>query len=133
MLIEKINQDYITSYKNKDFTRKNFLGLVKSEIKANELRGILPTDENVIKTLREIKKNLEKTNTEESLSEAKVLDEYLPKLMSEDLIKREVDEILKTLDSNQLNIGNVMKEFNKKFHGEADNRIVSNIVKTRLS
>lgn len=132
MIIEKINQDYITSYKNKDFGRKNFLGLVKSEIKANELRGVLPTDENVIKTLREIKKNLEKTNTQESLREVKILDEYLPKLMSEELIEREIKEIVKNVNIGDLNVGYLMGAFNRKFKGKADNKIVVKIVKNIL-
>lgn len=117
----------MTAFKSGETSKKNFLGLIKSEIKANEGRGISPTDENVLKVLNKMNKSLIETlasgNTEAE-DEIKILSEYLPKLMSEDDIKIEVESIISDGASN---IGMVMGAFNKKFSGKADNKLVSKI------
>jgi uncharacterized protein len=126
-LIERISADFMTAFKSGETDKKNFLGLIKSEIKANEGRGISPTDENVIKVLNKMNKSLIETlasgNTEAE-DEINILSEYLPKLMSEDEIKIEVESIISEGASN---IGMVMGAFNKKFSGKADNKLVSKI------
>jgi uncharacterized protein YqeY len=126
-LVERINVDFITAFKAGETEKKNFLGLIKSEIKANEGRGISPTDENVIKVLNKMNKSLVESlamGSIEAESEIKILNGYLPKLMSEDEIKREVENIISEGASN---IGMVMGAFNKKFSGKADNKMVSKI------
>ena len=117
----------MTAFKSGETDKKNFLGLIKSEIKANEARGISPTDENVIKVLNKMNKSLMEalaSGNTEAEDEINILSEYLPKLMSEDEIKIEVESIISEGASN---IGMVMGAFNKKFSGKADNKLVSKI------
>lgn len=131
-LINKINTDFISAFKSGETDKKNFLGLIKSEVKANEGRGISPTDENVLKVLNKMNKSLKESlssGNEEAKNEIEIISSYLPELMTEDEIKKEVDIIISEGASN---IGMVMGAFNKKFSGKADNKLVSKIAKQLL-
>lgn len=126
-LKERINADFMRAFKAKDMTKKNFLGLIKGEIQNNEGRGIEATDEVVTAIVKKMEKSLTITNTPESLSEIEYLKPYLPTLMGEDKIR----EILSGFKANGINdFGALMGAFNKEYKGLADNKLVSNIVKT---
>lgn len=129
MLKEQINQDFMTAFKAKDMNKKNFLGVIKGEIQNAELRGISPTDENVLNILRKMEKSLLQTNTPESLKELEYVKPYLPAMMGKERIK----EIILSYQSNGLtNVGQMMGEFNKNFKGLADNKLVSEVIKEVL-
>jgi uncharacterized protein YqeY len=124
-LKEKINAEFLEAFKSKDMTRKNFLGLLKGEIQTEEGRGTVSTDETVTAIVRKMEKSLKQTNTEESLSELKYLEPYLPKLMSEDQIR----VIIINYKANGLTqMGQIMGQFNKEHKGLADNKLVSTII-----
>ena len=124
-LKEKINADFMTAFKAKEMEKKNFLGLLKSEIQNEEGRGTITTDETVMVILRKMEKSLKQTNTEESLGELKYLEPYLPQLMSEDQI-RVIVLVYKA--AGLTNVGQIMGQFNKEYKGLADNKLVSTIV-----
>ena len=129
MLQDAINQDFMTAFKAKDMNKKNFLGVIKGEIQNAELRGISPTDENVLNILRKMEKSLIQTGTAESLAELEYIKPYLPVMMRKDKIK----EIILNYQSNGLtNVGQMMAEFNKNFKGLADNKLVSEVIKEVL-
>jgi uncharacterized protein YqeY len=123
---EKINADFITAFKAKDITRKNFLGLLKSEIQNEETRpNAVSNDGNTLAILRRMEKSLKQTNTEESLGELKYLEPYLPQFMSEDQIR----EIIKGFkDGGLTNAGQIMGQFSKEHKGLADMKLVSTII-----
>lgn len=124
-LKEKINSDFLEAFKNKDITRKNFLGLLKGEIQTDEGRGTISTDETVTAIVRKMEKSLKQTNTEESLNELKYLEPYLPKLMDED----EIRHIIINYKADGLTqMGQIMGKFNKEYKGLADNKLVSRII-----
>ncbi len=129
MLKEKISEDFMVAFKAKDMNKKNFLGVIKGEIQNAELRGISPTDENVLNILRKMEKSLMQTNTPESLAELEYVKPYLPAMMGKERIK----EIILNYQSNGLtNVGQMMGEFNKTFKGLADNKLVSEVIKEVL-
>jgi uncharacterized protein YqeY len=129
MLQDAINQDFMTAFKAKDMNKKNFLGVIKGEIQNAELRGISPTDENVLNILRKMEKSLIQTSTAESLAELEYIKPYLPVMMGKEKIK----EIILNYQSNGLtNVGQMMAEFNKNFKGLADNKLVSEVIKEVL-
>ena len=129
MLKEKISEDFMVAFKAKDMNKKNFLGVIKGEIQNAELRGISPTDENVLNILRKMEKSLMQTNTPESLAELEYVKPYLPVMMGKERIK----EIILNYQSNGLtNVGQMMGEFNKNFKGLADNKLVSEVIKEVL-
>ena len=124
-LKEQINADFITAFKAKDMDRKNFLGLLKSEIQNEEGRGTVTTDGSVLIILRKMEKSLKQTNSPESLVELSYMDPYLPKLMSEDQIRT----IIKGYrDAGLTNTGQIMGQFSKEHKGLADMKVVSTII-----
>jgi uncharacterized protein YqeY len=129
MLKEKISEDFMTAFKAKDMNKKNFLGVIKGEIQNAELRGISPTDENVLNILRKMEKSLTQTNTTESLAELEYIKPYLPQMMSEKLIR---EKVLTYKKSGITNLGQIMGEFNKHYKGQVDNKMVSEIAKEIL-
>lgn len=139
-LKERINNDFVVAYKNKDMVKKNFLGVLKGAIQTQEGKGVESTDENVLKVLKSVSKGL--TETIETLkngnldfsNENKELDyinEYMPTLMSEDEIRGLVKEMLSTAENK--NIGFLMGTFVKTNNGKAfDAKTVSKVINEEL-
>ena len=129
MLKERINQDFISAFKNKETDKKNFLGVVKGEIQNEEGRSGPANDEKVIGILKKIEKSLLQTGTTDSLKELEWIKPYLPTQMSEEKIR----EIVLNYKTGGLNtIGQIMGEFNKNFKGKASNKVVGEIAKQVL-
>lgn len=128
-LKEQIQADFMTAFKAKNMDKKNFLGLIKSEIQNEFGRSGKEDDETVLGILKKMEKSLKQTNTDESLGELEYIKPYLPTMMGEDRIR----EILHDYKANGLNnVGQMMGEFNKVYKGKADNALVSKIVKEVL-
>jgi uncharacterized protein YqeY len=123
---ERINADFIKAFKEQDFPRKNFLGLLKSEIQNEETRpNAVSNDGNTLSILRRMEKSLKQTNTAESLVELQYMEPYLPKLMSENQIR----EIVSGYKATGLtNAGQIMGQFSKEHKGLADMKLVSSII-----
>lgn len=123
---ERINADFIEAFKAKDMDRKNFLGLLKSEIQNEEMRpNVVSNDGNTLTILRRLEKSLKQTDNEQSLTELKYLEPYLPQLMGEEQI-REIISGYK--DSGITNSGQIMGLFSKEYKGLADMKLVSTII-----
>jgi uncharacterized protein YqeY len=58
-----------------------------------------------------------------------VLEPYLPTMMSKELIKVTVEDMIK---NGANNMGQIMGTFNKQFPGKADNKLVSQYAKELL-
>ena len=130
LLKDKINQDFLLAFKNKEMDKKNFLTVVKGEIQNEEGRTGIASDETVITILKKLEKSLKQTNTPESLKELEYIKPYLPVMMDEDKIR----EIIAQFKNQGLNnMGQMMGEFNKNYKGMADNNLVSKIVKESLN
>jgi uncharacterized protein YqeY len=126
-LKERINEDFMSAFKNKEMDKKNFLGVIKGDIQNEEGRGIEPTDENVLKILKKTEKSLKesiKKGDESAKAELEILKTYLPELMSEEKIKEIVSSLV---GEGKNNIGLIMKEFNTNYKGKADNSIVKEV------
>tara|TARA_B100000900_G_C20318645_1_gene609198 strand:- start:200 stop:652 length:453 start_codon:yes stop_codon:yes gene_type:complete len=71
---------------------------------------------------------------ESERNEMKVIQEFLPKQMSEDEIKNAVIKVINDTNSSSIrDIGKVMSELKKKYAGKADFSKISEIVKNSLS
>ena len=71
---------------------------------------------------------------EEELFQAKVIEEYLPKMLTEDEIRSEVVKaISETGASGPQDMGKVMGLLSGRLAGKADGKIISSIVKELLS
>ena len=126
-LIKQINADFMTAFKAKEMEKKNFLGVIKGEVQAQQGRGVEATDENVLKVIKKIEKSLKEVDTDESKRELSYLEPYLPKMLSEEETKKLLDEFVSTQES--VNIGSIMKYFNSNYKGVVDNKIVQTLAK----
>ena len=80
-LIERISNDFTEAYKAKDMDKKNFLGVIKTEVTKESKT---PEDSYIISKIKSMIKNAEATNslTDNELS---ILNEYLPTQMTEEI------------------------------------------------
>ena len=80
-LIERISNDFTEAYKAKDMDKKNFLGVIKTEVTKESKT---PEDSYIIRKIKSMIKNAEATNslTDNELS---ILNEYLPTQMTEEI------------------------------------------------
>lgn len=138
MLIkERINKDFIQAFKEKNMGKKNFLGLLKASIETQEKKLIESTDENVLKVLKIIEKNLKETIDNKNKinvspfsdeTELKYVQEYLPKPMTEDDIRTIITNYIQSGDNK--NSGFLIGKFNKENKGKNfDNNLVSSVIK----
>ena len=70
----------------------------------------------------------------EELAQAAVIEEFLPKMLSEDEIIVEVSEAISLLGANGMqDMGKVMGHLSKKLAGNADGKLISEHVRKQLS
>jgi hypothetical protein len=141
---ERINGDIKTAMLAKDAKKLEALRAIKSVILLLKTSPEGLTDDSVNKALqKEVKKRQEtaeiykgqnRADLEETeLFQAKVIQEYLPKQMSEDEVKAELTKIIATVGaSGPGDMGKVMGAASKAFAGKADNKMVSALVKQML-
>lgn len=141
---EKINSEIKTAMLAKDAKRLEALRAIKSVVLLLKTSPEGLTDDSAIKAIqKEVKKRKESADIyksqnradleEAELFQAKVLEEYLPKQLSEDEIKAELQKIIASVGATSAaDLGKVMGAASKAFAGKADNRIVSALVKQLL-
>ena len=129
-LIEKISKDFMSAYKDKDMKKKNFLGVIKTEV-TKETKT--PEDSYVVGKLKSMIKNAESTN---SLTEYElgIINDYLPTQMTEDVLRETIrDFITKEELSTMKDMGKIMGYLKSNFEGEYDGKLASTITKELLS
>ncbi len=148
MLIDQINSDLKQAMRDKDSKKlgvlRMFLSALQYEALNNNEKKNEATDETVIKVLqREIKKRKESIKLYEQggrpeLADAEqyeidILKNYLPEQLSEEELKKIVQEAINTTGAQSIkDMGNVMKEVMGKVQGKTDGQTVSKIVKELL-
>ncbi|HVZ12328.1 MAG TPA: GatB/YqeY domain-containing protein [Patescibacteria group bacterium] len=149
MLKDQIQDDLKAAMIAKDAARLSAIRMLKSAIQYFEIQkggaSYEATDEDVVEVAgREIKKRREsielykQAGRDDSAAneeaEIKVLENYLPAQMSEDEIRKIVDETIKqTGASSPQEMGKVMGALMPKVKGKADSTVVSNLVREALS
>ena len=128
-LIEKISGDFMTAYKAKDMKRKNFLGVIKSEVSKESKT---PEDSYIIGKLKSMIKNAEATN---SLSEYElnIINEYLPTQLNEEKLSTIIKDIIENNNiSSPKEMGKVMGFLKSEFDGQYDGKLAAKITKQLL-
>jgi hypothetical protein len=141
-LKDRIQDDIKTAMKAKDAPRLSVLRMVMSEIKNKQsqvnLREELP-EADVLAVVGSYQKKLTKSLDDYPagdaknalLAEIKVVEEYLPQKSSEADTKKAIDKVLGvTADRN---FGSVMKLVMAELQGNGDGRLVSQLLKEKLS
>lgn len=132
----RIYSDFIQARKEKNEVNKSILSLVYNALKnrAIELRVDELTDQETISVIKKVSKQLDeeiesnvKVGRTEKASELtyqkNLIQEYLPKQLSEDEIKN----ILNTLEDKS--IPNVMKYFKTNYNGLVDMSLVNKLAR----
>lgn len=146
-LKDKILSDIKDAMKNKDAVVLSTLRFLNAAIKNKEIevRPNAITDEDVVnvikKSVKQRQDSIEQYENagrpelaENEKAELKILEAYLPEQLSEDQIAVIVREaITATGASTMKDMGGVMSYVREKTGGNADNRIVSQIVKNALT
>ena len=138
MLINELEKANIEALKNKDKTARAVLSVVINKYRVNAIelkaQGKEATDidlirviNKVVKELDEEKEGYEKLGRVEdvkNIEEQKaVIEKYLPKLMSED----EIRKVIVSLDDKSM--PSVMKHFKANYDGKVDMSLVSKIAR----
>jgi uncharacterized protein YqeY len=70
----------------------------------------------------------------DEMIQAKVIEEFLPKQLSEDEIKAEINEAIASLGvSSPQDMGKLMGHLSAKLSGKADGKLIATLVKAALS
>lgn len=142
---EKINADVKASMLAKDAKRLEAVRALKSVILLLKTSPEGLTEESALKAIqKEYKKRKETAEVyiqqnrqdlaDDELAQAKVIEDYLPKQLSEDEIKAIVkNAISESGATSAADMGKVMGAANKVIAGRADGKVVSQIVKEMLA
>lgn len=140
----RLNEDLKSAMKNKETLRLDTIRLVKKYILDLEKSvGHIgdATDTEVLKIINKLVKQ-SKDAAEQyksagrtdlydlEIKQIAVLEDYLPKQLSEDEISIEIDKVME--ETGSTNIGVLMKELNTRLAGRADGKTISRILKTKL-
>jgi hypothetical protein len=132
--------------KSKDQTALAALRAVKSELLLARTTGDAAalSEEDEVKLVQKLVKQrkdsariYEEQNrtdlADPELAQAKVLEQFLPEQLSEDEIKKIVQDIITTTGATGMkDMGKVMGLSNQKMAGKADGRTISSVVKSSL-
>ncbi len=138
MMIEKIKSDLKEAMKSKDVLRLSVLRMV---IAVANHKVVELNDNDVLEILsKEAKKRKEAISlfleggredlASKEEAELKILGAYLPAQMSEEEIKKVVENILSLAQNKEF--GLVMKEVMKELKGKADAGLISKVLKELL-
>lgn len=143
----RIQKDLLNAMKAKDNVRVDTLRLIKAAIQNEKTNGSYHelTDADVIKLIQKLSKQHQESIemyesagridlVEKERAEKVILDEYLPKMMSNDELKSAIDVIVKEINASTMkDMGNVMKALSAKYSGQYDGKTASMIIKEILN
>lgn len=147
MLEEKILNDYKQAMKAKDAFKSSVLSYLRAEImnvaiakkkKTLEDNDCLAVIKKQIKqhqdSISQFKQGNRNDLADKEAREMEILQAYLPPQLSEDELKKLIEEIVNSTGAQGLkDMGKVMKEVTAQIVGRADGKLVSALVKERLS
>ena len=146
-LEQQIQKDIMEAMKTHDTVRLNAVRAIKSEIllaKTSSTEHELE-DSDVMKLIQKLVKQRKESAemyvqagrqelADNELAEAKFMESYLPKALSEDEVSNMLKQIIAEVGaSSPKDMGKVMGAATKRLAGQADGRTISTIVKELLS
>lgn len=121
MTVEQIKKDRIQAMKDKDTVKKNLLSTLLGEIENSPSKGdesiVIPTIKSLIKRLKEVSKY------EDNAVELAILENYLPKQLTEDQIRAIF------ADNGLEGVGPRMKFLKENYTGQYDGAVASKLAK----
>lgn len=145
MLKEKLLEDLKKSMKEKNINRKNAVQMVRASILQIEKdKQIEVTDEQILEIItKEVKKrkdalaDFQKANREDLINqvneEISVLEEYLPKQLTDEELESKIKEIINKVGATTIkDLGIVMKEAKTEIGATADGKRINEVVRKLL-
>ena len=142
MLKEKLMEDLKDAMKNKNEIKKNTVQMVRAAILQIEKdKGIQVEDDKILEIIaKEVKSKKDALNDfekaerqdliEQTNQEIAVLQEYLPKQLSREEIKVELEKIIAEVGATSMkDMGNIMKEAKAKMGASADGKTINEVAK----
>ncbi len=145
-LKERLDQDQKTAMRERAQLRLDTIRMLKSAIKYREIELMKPLDDTGIHGViaSEVKRRRDaveqyKAGNRQDLAdkeetEIAILQAYLPQQLGEDELRAKVDEAVKRVGAQGMkDMGAVMKALLPEVQGRAEGKVVSELVKARLS
>ncbi len=148
MLFDQISEDIKKAMLARDAVRRDTLRNVKKEfieaVTAAGANGTL-SDGDALKIIAKmVKKGKDAADqfvaggrqdlADEELAQVHVLEEYLPKALSEDEVRARIQQVIAEVGATgPKDMGKVMKPANAALAGQADGKLISTIVKELLA
>ena len=104
-----------------DFNDDQVLAVLRKEVKQRK------------ETLAEIEGSGREDLVTQTKAEIDVLEKYLPAEMAPEAVEAAVKEIVDAMDPGQRNMGSVMKAVMAKLKGQADGKLINQIVRKLLA
>lgn len=138
MIYEQIKKDNIQAMKDKNVVARSLYSVVMNKIKLEEIRkrekaqelvdaDVVSILQKTVKELEEEKANFAKVGNESQVEviekQIKIVETYLPQMMSEEEIKAEIMAL------EDKSVPSVMKHFKMTFAGKCDMRKVQEVLK----
>ncbi len=143
---EKIKQDLILAMKSKEELKLSTIRLLKGavELEEKKLKRVLEDIEIIDVVSRQIKQRKEsivefaKANRIETVNtlnkEIEILMNYLPEQISNEELENIINDTIKEVNAvSEKDFGIVMKTLMPKIKGKADSKMVSELLKSKLS
>ena len=141
-LKDRIQDDIKTAMKAKDAAKLSVLRMMLSEIKYAQAQVNLQTelpDEDVLKIISSYQKKLTKSlddypdgdKKSNILGEIQVVEQYLPRKATESETRAAIEKVL--LGTVDRNFGSVLKLVMAELGGSGEGRLVSQLLKEKLS
>ncbi|MBI3990517.1 MAG: GatB/YqeY domain-containing protein [Candidatus Omnitrophica bacterium] len=147
MLEEKIFNDYKEAMKAKDALKSSVLSYLRAamiNVAIEKKKKSLDDTDAIVVIKKQVKQRqdsieqFQKGNrpdlADKEIKELAILKGYLPEELSPDEIKKIIEEAVSLVGASGIkDMGRVMKEVAAKIAGRADGKLVSDLVKERLS
>ena len=146
MLKEKLLEDLKSAMRDKNVNRKNTVQMVRASIlQVEKDKKIELNDDQILEVIaKEFKKrndslaDYEKSGREDLIAQIKeemaVLEEYLPKKLSEEELTEKVKEIIAQVGATSMkDMGTIMKNAKEQLGVTADGKMINEIVKKLLA
>ena len=146
MLKEKLMEELKEAMKNKDTIKKNTVQMVRAAILQIEKdKGIEVGDDKIleiiakeVKTKKDALVDFEKAQRQDLIDqtnqEIAILQEYLPKQLTDEELVTEVKKVIEKLNATSMkDMGPVMKEAKATIGAQADGKRINEVVKSLLA
>ena len=147
MLEEKILNDYKEAMKSKDTLKSSVISFLRADminVAVAKKKSKLEDSEAVAVIKKQIKQRQDSIEqftkgnriemADKEAKELAILKTYLPPELSEEEISKIIEEAVAAAGASEMkDMGKVMKEVTAKVAGQADGKLVSDLVRARLS